>query len=51
MLAVHENFCMELPIQQIKGFTVCSDGVLLPVQLFFFNMCFHSVNSLSLGTK
>ena len=36
MPAVHENFCMELLVQQIKGFKVCSDSVLLPVQFFFF---------------
>lgn len=35
MPAVHENFCMELLVQQIKGFKVCSDSVLLPVQFFF----------------
>lgn len=35
MPAVHENFCMELLVQQIKGFKVYSDSVLLPVQFFF----------------
>lgn len=52
MPAVHENFCMELLMQHIKGFKVCSDSVLLPVQLFFFfDMSFHSVNSLSLRSR